>query len=507
MCQTTTYPACYPLFLVQGEPLMRPSTLPEGYRFQFFEPSLRSSWCCIQCSVQQFADIESAENSFQAAFSSMERELSHRMLFVLDPSGCPAATGILCTGHALGKPMGELRFLATVPAHQGKGLGRAMIAKLLELFYDTRSTNGIYLTIRSDNLRAIQLLRNFGFSPYLGRVSTDHCIETYDACTAQACWAAAEKQLAGFRHAPGTGESSGAPPFLFRRSSMFNKCQTCKVFELSAPTQSGVPYHSHDYAQIWYVTRGCIKHCVEGQAHEMLVGDAFLLPPNVQHSTTLLDGAHIICCEFYMEGLFPDNPDTYNKICDITNTLSFIMLFQGTFQTAYPKFTLSRKGQCRVEHLMKSMLDEYQQGDSFFDDYLRLLIIQLLITFQRESAFSPAHTVSEKVYDKYRSMVENAVKYIDAHYDEPLTLDDACKISMVSKSYFCYLFKLLTNQTFVEYLADRRIDHAMELLRQTNLPVTDIAQLSGFNDSTNFSRTFKRLKGISPREYRNAIRK
>ncbi|WP_410901698.1 helix-turn-helix transcriptional regulator [Ruthenibacterium lactatiformans] len=60
---------------------------------------------------------------------------------------------------------------------------------------------------------------------------------------------------------------------------------------------------------------------------------------------------------------------------------------------------------------------------------------------------------------------------------------------MVSKTYFCYLFKLLTHQTFIEYLVNRRINKAMELLRQTDMSVIDIGQAVGFRDSTHFSRT------------------
>ena len=149
---------------------------------------------------------------------------------------------------------------------------------------------------------------------------------------------------------------------------------------------------------------------------------------------------------------------------------------------------------------MYSMLEEYTQAEELFTDYLHLQILELLLTFAREYSQSPAHEVSEKVYDKYRSMVENAIHFIDQHYNEPLTLDGVCKISMVSKTYFCYLFKLLTHQTFIEYLVDRRISKAMELLRQTDMSVIDIGQAVGFRDSTHFSRTFKRLKGIlSPR--------
>lgn len=288
----------------------------------------------------------------------------------------------------------------------------------------------------------------------------------------------------------------------FQHETMFSKCRICKVFEITAPAQSGYVSHSHDYFQIWYVTRGRCEHFVEGQKHEMRVGDAFLLPPKVLHSTILLEGGSILCCEFYLEGLLCEGADFLDKIREITQNISFTMLFQHDLHNTQPKFTFSRKGQLSVEKLMLSMLEEYNENRGFFEDFLHLQILELLLTFAREYAQSLTHDESEKLYDKYRDLVQQSIFYVNEHYNEPLTLNAICKISMVSKTYFCYLFKLLTHQTFIEYLIDRRIGKAMDLLRETDTSVINIAQMVGFNDSTHFSRTFKRLKGISPREYR-----
>lgn len=300
---------------------------------------------------------------------------------------------------------------------------------------------------------------------------------------------------------------SAPATMFFEHESMFSKCGLCKLFEKTAPDQSGDTEHSHDYYQIWYVTRGGCEHFVEGQRHEMVVGDAFLLPPAVIHSTIIKEGGSIICCEFYMEDLFPTKSSSYDRIREITQNIAFTMLFQHELFQTQPRFSFSSKGQQTVEKLFHSMLEEYNNGEPFFEDYLRLQILELLLTFAREHTQYSAHDDSEKVYDKYRGMVENAIDYINEHYDEPLTLDSVCKISMVSKTYFCYLFKLLTHQTFVEYLLDLRISKAMELLHDTDNSVIDISQMVGFRDSTHFSRTFKRLKGISPREYRTASKK
>lgn len=493
----------YPLIMTQGEPIVVTAPLPNGYSFRFFEPELTSTWCQLQCAVHRFPDEKSARRTFDRIFKNSPYPLHKRMIFAIDPTGRCIATGYLGEGRDLSRLMDQICWLALLPGFENTGIERALVAKLMDLFYQSKHTNGIYFVTSPEELPYIRLMQEFGFSPYLGFSSSDSNDRASYFATAQTVW---EQVVSRLQEMESHMVRSTTSPMIFRHSSIFNKCPSCKVYTLTAPTQSGIPLHSHDYAQIWYVTRGVCEHFVEGQQHKMMVGDAFILPPNVIHSTTLQEGGSIICCEFYIEDLFPDSSSKRDRIYDLTRNLSFTILFQESFQTTHAKFSLSQKGQRQVELLMRSMLDEYTRAEDYFDDYLYLQIMQLLIIFEREYALPSVHDDSEKVYNKYRTMVLDTISYIDTHYAEPLTLDDVCKLSMVSKTYFCYLFKMLTNQTFVEYLVNRRIERATELLCQSNMPVTTIGQVIGFHDSTNFSRTFKRLKGVSPSEYRNARR-
>lgn len=504
----------YSVVMVRGEPITVHFPLPTGYFFVFFSPGMEEDWCRIQCSVKSFPNMSSARCAFDTEFAPYPELLQKRMIFVCDSAQRAVATGCLWQGNDLGRRMDRVHWVATIPGLQKRGIGKALVAKLMEVCRTEGMANGVYLTTQTTSYRAINIYQKFGFEPYCGPRPRNFRTQggSYEEET-KYVWQIIHEKLAAYNGCISGNDSSSQFPsstshaLFFKHETMFSKCSICKVFEITAPSQSGDVLHSHDYSQIWYVTRGSCEHFVEGQKHEMFVGDAFLLPPRVVHSTIVREGGSIICCEFYMEGLFPDNANSFDRVRQITQNISFTMLFQQELYSTQPKFTLSREGQRRVEKLMHSMLEEYTQAEEFFTDYLHLQILELLLTFAREYSQSPAHEVSEKVYDKYRSMVENAIHFIDQHYNEPLTLDGVCKISMVSKTYFCYLFKLLTHQTFIEYLMDRRINKAMELLRQTDMSVIDIGQTVGFRDSTHFSRTFKRLKGISPREYRSAAKR
>ena len=115
--------------------------------------------------------------------------------------------------------------------------------------------------------------------------------------------------------------------------------------------------------------------------------------------------------------------------------------------------------------------DRYESGEIYFEEFLRVQIMELLLLLAREYSQSSETQKAITAYEKYKPMVEQAIRYVDEHYREPLKLEDVCRVSMVSKTYFCYLFKLLTQQTLVEYIMNLRIRKALEPVSYTHLDV------------------------------------
>ncbi len=297
----------------------------------------------------------------------------------------------------------------------------------------------------------------------------------------------------------------GAPRFeQFHMSRMFRAGEFCKIYAIESPQQSGEILHSHDYYQIWYVTRGECTHFIENQKHEMTAGDAFILPPNLMHRIEIGDKSRILCCDFFLRSSFSDAADiVFQKFREITNGMSFLLLFQKELHDAKEKFSLSTRAQTRIEKLMNSMLEEYQDADLLFEDVLQAQLMQLLLLFMREYAQNPGSKPADDIYGRYKNIVDDSLEYIRTHYNEPLTLESVCRRAMMSKTYFCYLFKLQTHQTFVEYLLQLRIEASKQLLESTDLSVTRIGEEVGFQSSPHFTRTFRKLTGLTPREYRN----
>ncbi|EEQ57660.1 transcriptional regulator, AraC family [Clostridiales bacterium 1_7_47FAA] len=97
------------------------------------------------------------------------------------------------------------------------------------------------------------------------------------------------------------------------------------------------------------------------------------------------------------------------------------------------------------------------------------------------------------------------IHYIKKYYMEPITLDSLCSTVNLSPSYIIKLFNHYTSLSPMAYVNRVRIEAAREMLAETPLSVSDIAAQTGFKDSFYFSKKFKAVTGITPRQYRNSL--
>ncbi|TVY08149.1 response regulator [Paenibacillus cremeus] len=115
--------------------------------------------------------------------------------------------------------------------------------------------------------------------------------------------------------------------------------------------------------------------------------------------------------------------------------------------------------------------------------------------------------LSEKRTDVAKTQMAQAEAYIRDNYaDENFALNHVCSHIFMSISYFSSLFKQHTGETFIEYLTRIRMDKAKELLTMTPLKTYEIAERVGYGDPQYFSVIFKRVCGMSPKEYRSLMK-
>jgi AraC-like DNA-binding protein len=87
-------------------------------------------------------------------------------------------------------------------------------------------------------------------------------------------------------------------------------------------------------------------------------------------------------------------------------------------------------------------------------------------------------------------------------YHRPVKLEEVAAVANLSVEAFCKYFKTRTRKTYIRFLNEIRINHACKLLAEEELTIADIGYESGFSNLSNFNRIFKKIKGVSPRDFR-----
>ena len=128
-------------------------------------------------------------------------------------------------------------------------------------------------------------------------------------------------------------------------------------------------------------------------------------------------------------------------------------------------------------------------------------IVRLLTFFAEQLSGLINQVVLEK-QNVEPAVVAKAREYIDKHKTEELSLADVAKVAGASVFHFCKVFHKATGLTFTDYVARVRLEDARTRLLNPNLRVSEIAYDVGFQSLTQFNRTFKRVFGQSPSEFR-----
>lgn len=233
--------------------------------------------------------------------------------------------------------------------------------------------------------------------------------------------------------------------------------------------------HYHNHYEIYYLRKGKARYFIDNTTIDLNEGDMVLIPPYVIHRTAYIEDGEL------ERLLITFTPDFMKK-----NEEDPVF---RCFDHYYIKKADVHKS------LLNSIETESNSPDEFSDELIRNYIITLLIRLSR---------ITEKpVFEiKTPSFIQQITKYITENYATEITLDALSRDFSVSKSHLSRQFKATTGFGINEYITIVRIRNAERLILTTNLSITEIATLCGFNDSNYFSSVFKKLKGIPPLRFR-----
>lgn len=253
-----------------------------------------------------------------------------------------------------------------------------------------------------------------------------------------------------------------------------------------------IPVHWHDEIEILYVVRGPFIVVIEGEEYEAKTGNIFIINPGELHlmSSSNKDTD-------YHTFVFPLELISFQSDDDLEKNL-FAPLRDG--KNKFFHAISDEKDMRKMQMILEELIDVYRGNLPTKQLQIRIL---LLTFFER--LFHNEHLFSAKYdYDK-DTLRKDILTFIQQNYTDSIRLADLAAEFHLSEKYFSRYFKKSFRLTLSQYISHLRLSRAKHLLETSNLPITEVALQSGYQDVSYFIRAFHKSCGMSPLKYRNKV--
>lgn len=242
--------------------------------------------------------------------------------------------------------------------------------------------------------------------------------------------------------------------------------------------------HSHTFLEIMFVRRGSGATNIGGEEYALKKGDIIIYNAGVGHRERS-DKKEPLECHFFgaknirIDGLAPDcliKPGATPIVEPGSDFAMFDLLF---------------------DQLIRESSNDRLYNREISDSILKSILLSVM------RIVSYGNTDYEKINESYLK----AKEFIDKSFAEINTVNDLCNQLYIDKYYFSHLFKECSGMPPLQYIIEKKIALAKELLSQSDLPIKDVAVKCGYTDAGYFSKVFKKLTDQPPINYRETHRR
>ena len=244
-----------------------------------------------------------------------------------------------------------------------------------------------------------------------------------------------------------------------------------------------IPEHWHRSMEVIYIYEGSME-LIEGQRVLLLhAGDYHVVNSAAVHATRTTTPSRVLLLQIpyaFLIGAIPE----YESI-------RFLFSHRDSSADA------------QIQEILTSMGDLYtKKPQSYTLRFSGLLydFLYILMTHYKVTVDNTSRIQSQKNLHR----LEPVIQYIQSHYTEVISLENAASLAHLNPEYFCRFFKQHMGITFLRYLNEVRISHAGRILMNTDKSISEVMQESGFTNQTIFNRLFKEIYGMTPRQARNS---
>jgi AraC-like DNA-binding protein len=258
------------------------------------------------------------------------------------------------------------------------------------------------------------------------------------------------------------------------------------------------PIHSHPEFELNFIENGAGVRRIVGDSVEE-IGD---------YELTLVAGEHL---EHAWEQGSCRNGDVREITIQFSqNLFSQDLLARNQFASIREMFKKAAHGlSFSLKAIMKvyGILDILAAEPDGFEQFQQLLHILYLLSRDEDARILASTSFAQVERSSESRRIRRVQEYVNAHYAEEIRLDDCAALVGMAPSAFSRFFKQHTGRTLMDYVLDIRLGYAARMLVDTTSGISEISYACGFNNLSNFNRTFKARRGYTPRDFRALFKK
>lgn len=250
-----------------------------------------------------------------------------------------------------------------------------------------------------------------------------------------------------------------------------------------------IPVHWHDEFEIIYVRSGFLAVSISGESYIGKTGDAFVVSPGNLH----LMGSQTGTVDYYTF-LFPLKYISF-RTDDMLDEKLLEPLNSGHLMIC-PRVNDTAKELC--EQLIKIYEAKNDESESKITTQVRtkIILLQFILEMWKKGFVIENDTSGRNTVEK------EMVSYIQQNFTGKISLREFGEQFHLSEKYISRYFKEHFHITLSQYVTYLRLEHAKQLLQDTDIPVTDVAMQSGYQNVSYFIRSFQKAYAVSPLKYR-----
>jgi len=269
-----------------------------------------------------------------------------------------------------------------------------------------------------------------------------------------------------------------------------------RFLHLQAP--ASVTPRQHDYLEILYMESGSAVYRVKEREVLVKTGDLFIVGSNLSHGIKqyLSPAIRAVALYFHPRIILGE----YRTLDEAEYLIPF-EIQGGDFPYGVPAETgIPLQVQDLIHRIHEELSHRTLHSQLAMKTYLKMILVLLMQHYAGNAS------TNSLVRRKNRNLerLQPVLDYIDRHFAENITVEDAAHILAMSKSHFMRYFRTVTGQAFISYLNRFRVSRAQQLLASSDRNIAAVSQEVGFCDQSYFGVLFRRIVGTTPREYRSA---